>query len=43
MAVVPPILVLNYTLPSNPQQVKQEVEARSAIRAIENDVVKNEK
>jgi len=26
MAVVPPILVLNYTLPSNPQQVKQEVE-----------------
>ena len=31
MAVVPPILVLNYTLPSNPQQVKQEVEARSAI------------
>lgn len=28
MAAVPPILVLNYTLPSNPQQVKQEVEAR---------------
>ena len=31
MAVVPPILVLNYTIPSNPQQVKQEVEARSAM------------
>ena len=29
MPVVPPILVLNYTLPSSPQQLKQEVEARN--------------